>query len=91
MARRRGLGKLVLVILVGAVVGSAVGEVIGLALGHFMPDSMVEKFFLEAFTYTFPPATLPLVVFSVTFGFALKVNILSVVGIGVAVYYFRWY
>ncbi|HIG47299.1 MAG TPA: DUF4321 domain-containing protein [candidate division Zixibacteria bacterium] len=91
MARRRGLGKLVLVILVGAVVGSAVGEVIGLVLGHFMPDSMVEKFFLEAFTYTFPSATLPLVVFSVTFGFALKVNIISVVGIGVAVYYFRWY
>jgi hypothetical protein len=91
MARRRGLGKLVLVILVGAVVGSAVGEVIGLVLGNFMPDSMVEKFFLEAFTYTFPPATLPLVVFSVTFGFVLKINIISVVGIGVAVYYFRWY
>ena len=91
MARRRGLGKLILVILVGAVVGSAVGEVIGLVLGNFMPDSMVEKFFLEAFTYTFPLATLPLVVFSVTFGFALKINIISVVGIGVAVYYFRWY
>lgn len=91
MARRRSLGKLILVILVGAIIGSAVGEVIGLLFGHFMPDSMVEKFFLEAFAYTFPPATLPLVVFSVTFGFALKINIISVVGIGVAVYYFRWY
>ncbi len=91
MARRRNLGKLLLIILVGAVVGSAVGEIIGLIFGHFMPDSMVEKFFLEAFAYTFPPATLPLVILSVTFGFALKINIISVVGIGVAVYYFRWY
>lgn len=91
MARRRGLAILLVVMLVGALSGSAVGEVIGLIFGHFLPGSMVEKFFLEAFEYTFPPATLPLVVCSVTFGFTLKINIISLIGIAVSMYYFRWY
>ena len=92
MARRRGLGILLIVLLVGTLAGSAVGEVIGLIFGHFLPGSMVEKFFLEAwFDYVFPPATLPLVVCSITFGFTLKVNTISLVGIVVAMYYFRWY
>ena len=92
MARRRGVGILVVTILVGALAGSAVGEVIGLIFGHFMPGSMVEKFFLQAIVdYVFPAATLPLIICSITFGFSLKINIISIVGIGVAVYYFRWY
>lgn len=91
MARRRGLGLLLIAILVGAMTGSAAGEVIGLLFGHFLPGSMVEEFFLTAAEYTFPPATLPLVIFSLTFGFTLKINIISLVGIGVALYYFRWY
>ena len=91
MARRRGLGLLLIAILVGAMTGSAAGEVIGLLFGHFLPGSMVEKFFLTAAEYTFPPATLPLVILSLTFGFTLKINIISLVGIGVALYYFRWY
>jgi ABC-type nitrate/sulfonate/bicarbonate transport system permease component len=91
MARRRGLGILLVIIIIGAIAGSAVGEVIGLLFGHFLPGSMVEKFFLEAFEYTFPPATLPLVICSITFGFTMKINIVSLLGIGIAVYYFRWY
>ena len=91
MGQRKGVAKLMLYILVGAIVGGVVGELIGLLFGYFMPHSMVEKFFLEAFTYNFPPATLPLVIFSVTFGFTLKVNVISILGIGFATYYYRWY
>ncbi len=91
MARRRGLGLLIVVILIGAITGSAVGEVIGLLFGHFLPGSMVEKFFLTAAEYVFPPATLPLVICSITFGFTLKINIISLIGIGIGLYYFRWY
>jgi hypothetical protein len=91
MARRRGLGILVVMILVGAVSGSYMGELIGWGFGEFFPGSMVEKFFLRAVEYTFPPATLSLIVFSITFGFTLKINIISLIGIGLAVYYFRWY
>lgn len=91
MARKRGLGVLFVVLLVGALVGSAVGEVIGLVFGRFLPGSMVEKFFLQSFMYEFPPAKLPLVVCSITFGFTLNVNIISIIGIGIAAYYFRWY
>ncbi len=91
MVQGKGMAKLVLYLLVGAIVGGVVGELIGLLFGYFMPGSMVEKFFLEAFTYTFPPATLPLVIFSFTFGFTLKVNVISILGIGFATYYYRWY
>ena len=92
MARRRGLGIFLIVLLVGTLAGSAVGEVIGLVFGHFLPGSMVEKFFLKAWVdYVFPPATLPLVICSITFGFTLKFNTISIVGIIVAAYYFRWY
>lgn len=92
MARRRGLGILVVSILIGALAGSAVGEVIGLVFGNFMPGSMVEKFFLHAIVdYVFPSATLNLIICTITFGFTLKINMVSIIGIGVAVYYFRWY
>ncbi len=91
MAQGRGIAKLTLYILVGAILGGLVGELVGLLLGYFMPGSMVEKFFLEVFVYTFPPATLPLVVLSITFGFTLQVNVISILGIGFATYYYRWY
>lgn len=91
MARKRGLGILLVVLLVGALAGSAVGEVIRFIFGQFLPGSMVEKFFLQAFRYEFPPATLPLIVCSITFGFTINVNIISIIGIGIAAYYFRWY
>lgn len=91
MTQPKKFGKLALYILVGAILGGLVGELIGLLFGFFMPGSMVEKFFLEAFVYTFPPATLPFVIFSFTFGFTLKVNVISILGIGFATYYYRWY
>ncbi len=91
MTQPKKFAKLVLYILVGAILGGLVGELIGLLFGYFMPGSMVEKFFLEAFVYTFPPATLPFVIFSFTFGFSLKVNVISFLGIGFATYYYRWY
>lgn len=92
MPRRHGLGKFLVVLLIGALAGSVVGELIRFFFGHFFPNSMVEKFFLQALVeYTLPPATLPLVVLSITFGFSLKINIISVIGIAVAAYYFRWY
>jgi len=91
MARNRSITKLLLYILLGAICGGLVGELVGIIFGYFIPNSMVEKFFLETFLYEFPPATLPLIVFSVTFGFTLKVNVISVLGIGFATYYYRWY
>jgi len=91
MSKKKSMGKLVLFILVGGILGSVVGEILGTLFGYFYPGSMVEMFFLETFTYTFPPATIPLVIFSLTFGFSLKVNVISILGIGVVAYYFRWY
>ena len=92
MARRRGLGILMLSVLIGAIAGSAVGQGIGIVFGQFMPGSMVEKFFLEAFIdYALSPVTIDFIVFAITFGFTIKINMISIFGIGVSVYYFRWF
>ena len=57
-----------------------------------MPGSMVEKFFLESFIdYALSPVTIDFIVFAITFGFTIKINMISIFGIGVSVYYFRWY
>ena len=72
--------------MMGLLLGSAVGEV----LGHFLPESPVKAVFVHGFNYVFPPATLPLVVFSVTFGFSIKVNVVSVLFVLLLAHLLKW-
>jgi hypothetical protein len=60
------------------IVGSVVGEVIGLLLpeGNVMRELFVSGKVLEV-----KPFELDLLVFTLTFGFSLKVNLISVLGI----------
>ena len=84
---RKTIGKLVLVILLGALVGTLLGELLGLVL----PDGVVKQFFTEAWMLSLGPGELNAILFSITFGFKLKINIVGVLGIGIAVYILRWY
>jgi len=83
----RRLGYLILVLMVGLLLGSAVGEV----LGHFLPDSPVKKVFVLGFTYVFPPATLNLIILSVTFGFSIKANVVSVLFVLLLAHLLKWF
>lgn len=87
LSRKKSLGFIVLVLVLGALIGTAIGEVIGLIL----PAGVVHDFFLKAVTPEFGPATLNLVLFTITFGFTLKLNLIGVVGIFIAAYLVRWY
>ncbi len=89
--RRRNIKIIVLMIFTGAIVGSVLGDV----AAALLPESVVRDFFVLAFdTSKFglaEPFVLDLRVFSITFGFTLKVNFMGVVGMGAAYYLLRYY
>lgn len=78
MAAKRRVGLIALVLFLGVIVGSVVGEVIALILpeGNVMRDLFVSGKVLKV-----GPLDLDLLVFTLTFGFSLKVNLISVLGI----------
>jgi hypothetical protein len=83
---RRKFGFWVLVLLLGLLLGSAVGEV----LGYFLPESPVKRVFITGFTYVFPPATLNLIVFTLTFGFSIKANVVSFIFVFLLAHLLQW-
>ena len=87
MARGRGIGFLLTVIVLGVLVGGVIGEIIGL----LMPEGVVKEFFIRSVEAVVGPVTLDLHAFSVTLGFGLKLNIVSVLGVALVAYLFRWY
>lgn len=89
--RRRSVKIIVLMIFSGAIIGSVLGDVAAAVL----PESVVRDFFTLAFDTTkyglAEPFVLDLRIFSITFGFTLRVNFMGVVGMGVAYYLLRYY
>ena len=84
--RRKSVGFIIFVIVVGALMGSALGEV----LAFIMPVGVVKDFFLKSITASVGPGTLDLILLKFTLGFALKLNITGVIGVLIAAYILRW-
>jgi uncharacterized membrane protein len=85
--RKKGIGFIFMVIVVGAVVGSAIGELIG----YFLPDGVVKQFFLRSVSVGFEPFVINLAIITFTFGLNLKINIISAIGVIIIAYFLRWY
>ena len=86
---RQGLGKLVLVLLLGAVIGAVFSQVIGLFLNE---GSVAHQVFVEGYRdFGIPTVHLNLVVVELTFGLTFNVTLMSVVGMFVASQMLRWY
>lgn len=89
--RRRNVKIIALMIASGAVIGTVFGDVAAAVL----PDSVVRDFFVLAFDTAryglAEPFVLDLRIFTITFGFTLRVNFMGVVGMGVAYYLLRYY
>ena len=85
--RRRSLGFIALVLFLGAVVGSALGELVA----YLLPSGVVKQFFLKSVTAALGPATLDALVFTITVGATLKLNVIGIVGILLVAYALRWY
>jgi hypothetical protein len=85
--RQKNPRVLVIMLVLGMIVGTAIGEAVGLVL----PEGVVKEFFLRSVSASIGPATVDLVAFSFTLGFAVKVNLMAVLGVVLATYLFRWY
>jgi hypothetical protein len=72
---------MLLVVVAGLVVGSLLGEL----LGGLLPDGLAQDIIARGPTIGLtPPATLDLRFLAITFGVALKVNLVGVVGVVLA-------
>lgn len=87
MAKRDNSVVVLLVILIlGALIGTVIGEVIA----AMVPGGTVEKIFSKGINPGLsPPATLDLKVLSLSFGFNVKINLSSLLGIGLALLLYR--
>ncbi|MDZ7290075.1 MAG: DUF4321 domain-containing protein [candidate division KSB1 bacterium] len=86
MRSKRSLGFIIVVLLLGALAGTLLGELIGLLL----PAGVVKEFFLRSGQIALGPGTLNAVLFSITLGLTLKINVVGLIGIGIAAYLLRW-
>ena len=76
-----------LIITICAIIGSVLGQLIGLIL----PQGVVRDFFIRAAAIGIEPTKIDLSLFSITFGFMIRVNIIGIIGIAVAAYFLRWF
>jgi len=86
--RRRPLAVVALILFLGIVVGTVVGETVGLLLPE---DKVIRKVFVNSTDFHLGPIHIDLVVFSFTFGFSLRVNLMSALGVFVVSFLLKWY
>lgn len=84
---KKSIGRVVLIIILGALIGSLLGQLISLIL----PAGVVKEFFLKSAQLEVGPAPINVGIFSITFGFKIILNIVGLIGIGIAIYFLRWY
>lgn len=86
MNRRPGsTAGLIALLVVGALVGALLGEVIRLLFS----GGIMEQIFSRGVSPGLSPATLDLRVVSLTFGFTLRLNVASLLGIALALFVYR--
>jgi Domain of unknown function (DUF4321) len=86
-SRRRSLALVALLLFLGIVVGTVLGEAIGLVLPE---GKVLRDVFVNTIEYHAGPVHLDLVVFSFTFGFSLRANLMSVIGIFAVLVFLRY-
>ncbi len=75
------------IMLLGAMLGSLGGELLKMAL----PDGVVKEVFLRSVDIMVGPGVVDLMMFSVTLGFALKFNLIGIIGLAIAYYLLRYW
>ncbi|MBI2080110.1 MAG: DUF4321 domain-containing protein [candidate division NC10 bacterium] len=76
---------LIVLLVVGALVGALLGEIIRL----LFPGGILEQLFARGVSPGLSPTTMDLRVLSLTFGFTVRLNLASLLGIGLALYFYR--
>ena len=84
--RKKSATFIIFIIIIGALIGTAIGEVIGILL----PQGVVQDFFLKSAKASIGPATLDIILLTITLGFSFKLNVTGVIGVLIAAYALRW-
>ncbi len=86
---RKSLGTVSLILFLGLVIGAVFSEIIALFLDE---GSIAHQLFVsDRELVKLDVKTLNLVVLELSFGFSLRFNLMSVVGVFVASQFLRWY
>jgi hypothetical protein len=83
---KRNMGWLLLFLAVGALLGGVLGEI----LRAVSPEGPIQNIFVQGFDLGLhPPVTLDLRLFSLTLGFTVKANLLTLLGAILGIYLYR--
>lgn len=87
---KKGIGTIILAVVLGLLIGSFLSEAMQL-----LPDSVVKQFFTKSvsFGFGFDPdgAVLDFHAIKFKFGFVCSFTFMSLVGVAISLYLFRWY
>jgi hypothetical protein len=84
--RKKSLTYIIFIVIVGALIGTVLGELIA----YLIPAGVVQEFFLKSAAASFGPATINIIIMTLTIGFSIKLNITGIIGILIAAYALRW-
>jgi hypothetical protein len=89
---KRSLGILVVAIFVGMLAGNVIGEGLSVVFDYLgLQNNVVQKVLFDPlYDYEFYPMRLNFIVMTLTFGFSIKINVLSLIGTGTAWYYVKY-
>lgn len=80
-----------MVVFMTLIIGAALGTILGDLVALTLPEGVVKQFFLQSVSWGVSPVTVDLLVGSVTFGMRLKFSVSSIIGLGVAYYFLRYF
>jgi hypothetical protein len=88
----KSIGLLIVTIFLCILASQVFGAVLNLVFGSLgLEDNMVSKVLVDPLVaYEFYPMRLNLMVMTLTLGFSLDFNVLSLIGIGTAYYYVKY-
>ena len=91
MSRDKPISHLILILFISAIGGSVIGESLRLIL-RFIADEgiIVERALLDYFSYEIGPHMLNLIILSFQFALTLNFNVITLLGIFVGWYYFKY-
>ena len=90
--KNKSVGHLIVAIFVGILASQVFGAVLNVVFGSLgLEDNMVSRVLVDRLVaYEFYPMRLNLLVMTLTLGFSLDFNVLSLIGIGAAYYYVKY-
>jgi hypothetical protein len=87
MKKQKTIAYALGIIILGAMIGGIIGELFGLIL----PESVVREFFLRKFEFGLDkPFSFDLNVIAFSFSIMLRMNVVSLIGIGFGYYFLRY-